>query len=75
MPHNTFERFLASVSMLASGMMWTYAIGTVATIASTLNPQSILFTQTMDSLNNFMRERALPKPMRFVLRTVSTRPS
>lgn len=68
-PQNTLERFLAAVCMLASGMMWTYAIGTVATIASTLNPHSIAFTQTMDSLNFFMRDRGLPKPMRFVLRT------
>ena len=69
MPHNTVERALSCLCMLASGMMWTYAIGTVATIASTLNPHGLHFTQTMDSLNFFMRDRALPKGMRFTLRT------
>ena len=47
MPHNLFERSLACLCMLAYGMMWTYAIGTVATIASTLDPHGLHYTQTM----------------------------
>ena len=67
-PLNTTERVLCSIYMLLSGMMWTYVIGTVAAIATTLNPNQILYEQTMDQLNYFMRERALPKQLRQDLR-------
>jgi hypothetical protein len=67
-PLNTTERVLCSIYMLLSGMMWTYVIGTVAAIATTLNPNQILYEQTMDQLNYFMRERQLPYAMRMTLR-------
>jgi hypothetical protein len=65
---NTPERFLGSLYMLCSGVIWTYAIGSVASIATTLDPNGVLFHNTMDSLNYFMRERGLPIPMRITLR-------
>ena len=71
-PENTIERFLCSVYMMASGFMWAYVIGTVAGIATTLNPNNIMFENTMDSLNYFMRERELPRPMRITLREFFT---
>lgn len=67
-PVNTAERVLCSVYMMLSGMMWTYAIGSVAAIATTLDPNTIQFENTMDSLNYFMRERELPRTMRMTLR-------
>jgi len=67
-PINTAERVLCSVYMMASGVMWTYAIGSVAAIATTLDPNAILYQTTMDSLNYFMRERELPREMRMQLR-------
>jgi hypothetical protein len=54
--------------MLLSGMVWTYIIGTAAGIASTLNPNKVLFHTTMDQLNYFMRERELSRSMRRELR-------
>lgn len=71
-PVNTAERALCSVYMLFSGVMWTYAIGTVAAIATTLDPNAIAFQNTMDSLNYFMRERELPRQMRMALRDFFT---
>ena len=47
---------------------WTYAIGSVASIATTLNPNTLEFHNTMDQLNYFMRERGLPRGMRLTLR-------
>ena len=67
-PVNTAERYLCSVYMMLSGVIWTYAIGSVASIATTLNPNVVLFHNTMDSLNIFMRERGLPGSMRITLR-------
>ena len=67
-PENTAERVLCSFYMLFSGMVWTYAIGLACSIATTLNPNGVLFENTMDSLNHFMRERNLPRPMRMLLR-------
>jgi hypothetical protein len=64
-PINTAERFLCSVYMLGSGVLWTYVIGCVAAIATTLDPNSIIYQNTMDSLNYFMREaRPRPRPPR-----------
>ena len=54
--------------MLLSGMVWTYILSTAAGIAATLNPNKVLFHNTMDQLNYFMRERSLPAPMRRQLR-------
>lgn len=71
-PVNTAERALCSVYMLFSGVMWTYAIGTVAAIATTLDPNAIAYQNTMDSLNYFMRERELPRQMRMALRDFFT---
>ena len=67
-PQNTPERVLCALYMLFSGMMWTYAIGKVAAIATTLNPNQIYYENTMDQLNYFMRERELPRAMRMTLR-------
>ena len=67
-PVNTAERFLCSFYMMMSGLMWTYAIGSVTAIATTLNPNATLYQTTMDSLNYFMRERDLPRDMRLTLR-------
>jgi len=67
-PVNTTERVLCSIYMLVSGVVWTYAIGSVAAIATTLNPNAIIYENTMDSLNYFMRERELPRTMRMTLR-------
>ncbi len=67
-PVNTAERFLCTFYMMMSGLMWTYAIGSVTAIATTLNPNATLYQTTMDSLNYFMRERDLPRDMRLTLR-------
>lgn len=47
-PKNTAERWLCSLYMLLSGVLWTYVIGSVAAIATTLNPNQILYENTMD---------------------------
>ena len=67
-PENATERLLAVFYMVISGVTWTHAIGTVASIASTLNPSRVNYETTMDRLNFYMRERRLPRPMRQQLR-------
>ena len=47
LPENTAERCLCSVYMLISGVVWTYAIGSVASIATTLDPNGIRFQNSM----------------------------
>ena len=48
-PVNTTERWLCSIWMMLSGVMWTYAIGSVAAIATTLDPNRIIYETTMVS--------------------------
>ena len=62
-PQNSTERALCSLWMMLSGVMWTYVIGQVSSIATTLNPNRVAYENTMDALNYFMRERGLPKEM------------
>ena len=67
-PVNGAERLLCSIYMMLSGVMWTWAIGSVAAIASTLDPNSVEHHNTLDALNYFMRERELPRRLRMTLR-------
>ena len=53
-PVNTVERAMCSVYMLVSGAIWTWAIGSVTAIATTLDPSTALYQTTMDQLNYFM---------------------
>ncbi len=68
LPVNTVERLICAGYMMFSGAVWTYAIGEFAAIATTLDPNSVMYENTMDSLNYFMRERRLPRTMRMALR-------
>ena len=72
LPINTTERAFCTLWMLIAGAVWTYIIGTVALIATTLDPNGVSFHNTMDSLNCFMRERELPRHMRMMLRDYFT---
>ena len=49
LPVSSAERAIACVLMLASGMIWTYVIGTTAGIMATLDPNGVLFHNTMVS--------------------------
>ena len=52
----------------SQGVSWTYVLSTAAGIASTLDPNAVLYQTTMDQLNYFMRERSLPGKLRKELR-------
>lgn len=69
LPLNSQERLVCTILMLLSGVIWTYILSSATSIASTLDPNGVLFTTTMDQLNYFMRERELPRQMRRELRT------
>ena len=45
-------------------MLWVYTMGVLAAIATTLDPHAILYQNTMDSLNQFMRDRKVAAPSR-----------
>ena len=68
LPVNPNERLVCCLLMGLSGMVWTFVLSKMAGIASTLDPNKILFQNTMDQLNFFMRERSLPRELRRELR-------
>lgn len=68
LPVTTFERFISTVLMMSSGFMWSYVIGVTTMITTSLDPDSVQYQNDMDKLNFFMRDRALPKGLRFKLR-------
>ena len=67
-PVTPTERLVVSFLKLASGCLWAFGIGTAAGIASTLDPDTVRFRNTMDHLNQFMKERRLPPQMRRLTR-------
>lgn len=69
LPVNTSERLICSVLMLFSSIVWCYVMGQACSIAATMDPHSIEFKGHMDSLNEFMRDRGLPKTLKVALRT------
>ena len=50
LPVNSAERVVCSMMMLVSGMVWTFILSTAAGIAATLNPNKVLFQNTMDQV-------------------------
>jgi hypothetical protein len=47
LPENSAERIACTFFMLLSGMVWTYILSNAAGIAATLNPNAVLFQNTM----------------------------
>lgn len=68
LPLNTAERIICSTLMMFSGLAWTYIIAQTAGVLSTLNPDAIIFRNSLDDLNHFMRDRRLPRSLRHGLR-------
>ena len=64
LPRSTAERVICTFCMMASGVVWTYAIGSVASIATTLSPNRVLYQNTMDQVNssNNTAHPLLPSP-------------
>ena len=55
--------------MLIGSAIWAYIISAGCGVIATLNPQSVEFRQTMDELNYFARDKALPPQLVVKLRT------
>jgi len=66
---NPGEQALCVVLMLASSIVWVYMMGQMCAIASTMDPDTTQFRNSLDSLNSFMRERGLNPELRVRLRT------
>jgi len=67
-PRNTLERAFSCAYQLLSGMMWAYVIGTMASIASSMDPATTAYEATMEHLNRFMSEKHLSRDLRDKLR-------
>ena len=68
LPVNTTERIFLIVLMVLSGFVWTFVIGKVSMVCTSLDPNTIAYQNDMDSLNFFMRDRQLNKELRLSLR-------
>ena len=60
LPRSTAERVICTFCMMASGVVWTYAIGSVASIATTLSPNRVLYQNTMDQVISSNNTAHLP---------------
>eukprot|EP00937_MAST-01D_sp_MAST-1D-sp2_P006043 g6043.t1 len=63
------DEFVATTCfMMFAGICWAYIIGNTCGIIATLDFNAMQFHHTMDRLNNFMSDKALPAPLRVRLR-------
>ena len=67
-PKNTDEMLLCTIYLMLGAIVWAYIIGNAVTIISTGDPEMIEHYQTMDSLNRYVEEKSLPKPLQQRLR-------
>ena len=68
LPVTTTERWICSILMLGSSIVWCYVMGQACSIAATMDPASIEFKANMDALNQFMNDRGLPRTLKTELR-------
>lgn len=62
------ERVLAIICMVLGAGTYAYMVGAICGIVASMDPLGAEFNQTMDSLNDYMSEMALPTPLRWTLR-------
>ena len=67
-PKNAHEMLFCTVYLLLGATVWAYIIGNAVTIISTGDPDLIAHHQTMDSLNRYIAEKALPEELQLRLR-------
>jgi len=67
-PQNLAEYCLCTVTILFSGYVWAYVVGSVVHYLSNLDPDASHWKQKMDDLNNLMENMQLPAELRVRLR-------
>jgi hypothetical protein len=65
---NTPERIVATVTMIIGGGVYSYVVGSVCGIVTTLDRAASDYTHAMDNLNRHMREERCSAAMRYKLR-------
>jgi len=56
---NENEQLVCSTCMFFSSLIWVYSMGQICAIASTMDPETTQFHNTLDSINHLMRLRRL----------------
>jgi len=59
-PTNELEAWICIFIMLIGSAAWAYVIGNASGIVATMDQDSIMHHQTMDNLNQFVKEKHLP---------------
>jgi len=67
-PKNLVERIVCICMIFVAGIVWTYVLGQVCGIMSSMGKYEAEFRKTMDDLNDMMSDRGLPPNMRQRLR-------
>jgi len=67
-PANYGEFFAQCFMLVLGSSVWAYVIGSACGIVATLDPARIEYHQTMDELNYFCRDQALPNDLGVRLR-------
>merc|ERR1740121_2367722 len=68
-PKNIVERVVCTIMIVVSGISWAVVLGQVCGIVANLDSDEQVFRSTMDELNNMMRDRHMPGPIRHRLRS------
>lgn len=69
LPENPLEVAMVTMSMIISGFIWSYVLGSVVNVLSNCDGFHSTFTQTMDDLNSLMEARNIKAFLRIRLRS------
>ena len=67
-PQTTTERFYLVVAMLLGASVYAYVVGSICGIIASMNQKETEFQETMDQLNNFIREQRMQGELAWRLR-------
>jgi hypothetical protein len=67
-PLNTFERNVVTFFMLVGGCCWTFVLGSMASVFTTVSADGNTFNARLDLLNQMLTERNLDQDLRLRIR-------
>eukprot|EP00753_Platysulcus_tardus_P004747 PLAT12659.1.p1 GENE.PLAT12659.1~~PLAT12659.1.p1 ORF type:complete len:850 (-),score=394.01 PLAT12659.1:54-2603(-) len=65
---STNERYFCTAAMLIGAGQWAYIVGNVCGIMASLDAQTLVFRQTLDELNYYMKEQKISEDLQRRLR-------
>ena len=71
-PANFIEFYTQSFMLIIGSSVWAYVIGSACGVIATLDPALVEYRQTLDELNYFVKDQAIPPDLAIKLRSCTS---